>query len=153
VALTASGRRIRKRKLKAEINVVPYIDVMLVLLIIFMVTAPLLNLGVDVKLPQVAAASVEQPKQQVVVQVGGDGALSLIQRDETGATSKVALDEEALIARVAAFRANNPQLVVFVAGDGAVRYETVLRVLQRLRTDAKVDKATLLTQSPETPGR
>jgi biopolymer transport protein TolR len=153
VALTASGRRIRKRKLKAEINVVPYIDVMLVLLIIFMVTAPLLNLGVDVKLPQVAAASVEQPKQQVVVQVGGDGALSLIQRDETGATSKVALDEEALIARVAAFRANNPQLVVFVAGDGAVRYETVLRVLQRLRSEAKVDKATLLTQSPETPAR
>jgi biopolymer transport protein TolR len=153
VALTASGRRIRKRKLKAEINVVPYIDVMLVLLIIFMVTAPLLNLGVDVKLPQVAAASVEQPKQQVVVQVGGDGALSLIQRDETGATSKVALDEEALIARVAAFRANNPQLVVFVAGDGAVRYEAVLRVLQRLRSDAKVDKATLLTQSPETPAR
>ncbi len=153
MALTASGRRIRKRKLKAEINVVPYIDVMLVLLIIFMVTAPLLNLGVDVKLPQVAAASVEQPKQQVVVQVGGDGALSLIQRDETGATSKVALDEEALIARVAAFRANNPQLVVFVAGDGAVRYETVLRVLQRLRSEAKVDKATLLTQSPETPAR
>ena len=153
MALTASGRRIRKRKLKAEINVVPYIDVMLVLLIIFMVTAPLLNLGVDVKLPQVAAASVEQPKQQVVVQVGDDGALSLIQRDETGATSKVALDEEALIARVAAFRANNPQLVVFVAGDGAVRYEAVLRVLQRLRSDAKVDKATLLTQSPETPAR
>ena len=81
MATTASGRRIRKRKLKAEINVVPYIDVMLVLLIIFMVTAPLLNLGVDVKLPQVAAASVEQPKQQVVVQVGEDGALSLIQRE------------------------------------------------------------------------
>ena len=53
MALTAIGRRIRKRKLKAEINVVPYIDVMLVLLIIFMVTAPLLNLGVDVDLPQV----------------------------------------------------------------------------------------------------
>ena len=153
MALTASGRRIRKRRLKADINVVPYIDVMLVLLIIFMVTAPLLNLGVDVKLPQVAAATVEQPKQQVVVQVGGDGALSLIQRDETGATSKVALDEEALIARVGAFRANNPQLVVFVAGDGTVRYDAVLRVLQRLRSEAKVDKATLLTQSPETPAR
>ena len=52
MAMTATGRRIRKRKLKAEINVVPYIDVMLVLLIIFMVTAPLLNLGVDIELPQ-----------------------------------------------------------------------------------------------------
>ena len=153
MAMTASGRRIRKRKLKAEINVVPYIDVMLVLLIIFMITAPLLNLGVDVRLPQVAAATVEQPKQQVVVQVGEDGALSLIQRDGQGDTSKVALDEDELISRVSAFRGNNQDLVVFVAGDGAVRYDTVLRVLQRLRSEAKVDKATLLTQSPEPPAR
>ena len=149
----STGRRIRKRKLKAEINVVPYIDVMLVLLIIFMITAPLLNLGVDVRLPQVAAATVEQPKQQVVVQVGEDGALSLIQRDGQGDTSKVALDEDELISRVSAFRGNNQDLVVFVAGDGAVRYDTVLRVLQRLRSEAKVDKATLLTQSPEPPAR
>ena len=153
MAMTASGRRILKRKLKAEINVVPYIDVMLVLLIIFMITAPLLNLGVDVRLPQVAAATVEQPKQQVVVQVGEDGALSLIQRDGQGDTSKVALDEDELISRVSAFRGNNQDLVVFVAGDGAVRYDTVLRVLQRLRSEAKVDKATLLTQSPEPPAR
>ena len=153
MAMTASGRRIRKRKLKAEINVVPYIDVMLVLLIIFMITAPLLNLGVDVRLPQVAAATVEQPKQQVVVQVGEDGALSLIQRDGQGDTSKVALDEDELISRVSAFRGSNQDLVVFVAGDGAVRYDAVLRVLQRLRSEAKVDKATLLTQSPEPPAR
>ena len=153
MAMTASGRRIRKRRLKADINVVPYIDVMLVLLIIFMVTAPLLNLGVDVKLPQVAAASVEQPKHQVVVQVDSAGGLSLIQRDEQGDTSKLALDEDELIARVGAFRGNNQDLVVFVAGDGAVRYDAVLRVLQRLRSEAKVDKATLLTQSPEPPAR
>jgi biopolymer transport protein TolR len=149
MAMTATGRRIRKRRLKADINVVPYIDVMLVLLIIFMVTAPLLNLGVDVKLPQVAAASVEQPKHQVVVQVDAAGALSLIQRDEQGDTSKVALDEEALVARVASFRKQDQDLAVFVAGDSAVPYGEVLRILQRLRTDAKVDKATLLTQSPE----
>jgi len=149
MAMTATGRRIRKRRLKAEINVVPYIDVMLVLLIIFMVTAPLLNLGVDVKLPQVAAASVEQPKHQVVVQVDAAGGLSLIQRDEQGDTSKVALDEEALVQRVASFRNQDQDLAVFVAGDSAVPYGEVLRILQRLRTDAKVDKATLLTQSPE----
>ena len=153
MAMTATGRRIRKRRLKADINVVPYIDVMLVLLIIFMVTAPLLNLGVDVKLPQVAAASVEQPKHQVVVQVDAAGGLSLIQRDGQGETSKLALDEAELIARVAAFRAQDPTLAVFVAADGAVRYEDVLRILQRLRTEAKVDKATLLTRSPETPAQ
>ena len=149
MAMTATGRRIRKRRLKADINVVPYIDVMLVLLIIFMVTAPLLNLGVDVKLPQVAAASVEQPKHQVVVQVDAAGGLSLIQRDEQGDTSKVALDEDALVARVASFRNQDQALAVFVAGDSAVPYGEVLRILQRLRTDAKVEKATLLTQSPE----
>ena len=149
MAMTASGRRIRKRRLKADINVVPYIDVMLVLLIIFMVTAPLLNLGVDVKLPQVAAASVEQPKQQVVVQLADDGSLMLIQRDGQGESSKLAMDEDALVARVAAFRTQDANLTVFVAADGAVRYETVLRMLQRLRTEAKVDKATLLTRSPQ----
>ena len=148
MAHAANGRRIRKRRLKADINVVPYIDVMLVLLIIFMVTAPLLNLGVDVKLPQVAAASVEQPKQQVVVQLADDGSLMLIQRDGQGESSKLAMDEDALVARVAAFRTQDANLTVFVAADGAVRYETVLRMLQRLRTEAKVDKATLLTQSP-----
>ena len=132
----------------ADINVTPLVDVMLVLLIIFMVTAPLLNLGVDVKLPQVAAASVEQPKQQVVVQLADDGSLMLIQRDGQGESSKLAMDEDALVARVAAFRTQDANLTVFVAADGAVRYETVLRMLQRLRTEAKVDKATLLTQSP-----
>jgi len=149
MAMTSTGRRIRKRKLKADINVVPYIDVMLVLLIIFMVTAPLLNLGVDVSLPKVSAATIEQPKQQIVVQVGEQGALSLIQKDGHGAASKLALDEPELIARVAAIRDQNPTLVVFVAGDGAVRYDAVLEVLQKLRTQAKVEKATLLTQSAE----
>ena len=60
MALATAGRRHRKKKLKAEINVVPYIDVMLVLLIIFMVTAPMLNLGVDVELPQANAKPILQ---------------------------------------------------------------------------------------------
>ena len=65
--MATTSRRHRKRKLKADINVVPYIDVMLVLLIIFMVTAPLLNDGVDVKLPQSDAKPLEQSKKQPVV--------------------------------------------------------------------------------------
>ena len=122
--MPAVASRGRGRRTINEINMVPFIDVMLVLLIIFMVTAPLLNLGVDVKLPQVAAATVEQPKQQVVVQLAEDGSLSLIQRDGQGDTSKLALDEEELVARVAAFREQDPTLTVFVAADGAVRYDT-----------------------------
>ena len=70
-----AARRHRKRKLKAEINVVPYIDVMLVLLIIFMVTAPLLNLGVDIDLPQSNAKSIQEKKDPVVVSVDPRGQL------------------------------------------------------------------------------
>ena len=69
------GRHRKRRKLKAEINVVPYIDVMLVLLIIFMVTAPLLNLGVDIELPQSNARPLEQKKDPVVVSLDRDGNL------------------------------------------------------------------------------
>ena len=63
----------KRRKLKSEINVVPYIDVMLVLLIIFMVTAPLLNLGVDIRLPQSTAKAVQTEQQTVVISVDKDG--------------------------------------------------------------------------------
>ena len=67
----------RRRRLMGEINVVPYIDVMLVLLIIFMVTAPLLNLGVDIELPQSDARPLEQRQDPVVVSVDPEGQMSL----------------------------------------------------------------------------
>ena len=76
--MTAMSSRRKKRKLKAEINVVPYIDVMLVLLIIFMVTAPLLNLGVDIELPQSNARPLEQKKDPVVVSLDRDGNLWIV---------------------------------------------------------------------------
>jgi biopolymer transport protein ExbD len=72
-----SGRTRKRRKLKAEINVVPYIDVMLVLLIIFMVTAPLLNLGVDIHLPQSTAKAVQTDKEPIVISVDQGGKLYL----------------------------------------------------------------------------
>ena len=71
--MSVRARRGKRRKLKNEINVVPYIDVMLVLLIIFMVTAPLMNLGVDVQLPESNAKSITEQKDPVVVSVDRDG--------------------------------------------------------------------------------
>ena len=139
---TASCRRLRKRKLKAEINVVPYIDVMLVLLIIFMVTAPLLNVGVDVNLPQSDAKPLEQTKRQpVVVQVGRDGTLALTYE---GLKRPQAVDRAALVARVRAFVAADPQLPVYVAGDRDVSYQTVYEVLTLLQREAKVARAGLM---------
>jgi biopolymer transport protein TolR len=138
----ASSRRIRKRRLKAEINVVPYIDVMLVLLIIFMVTAPLLNVGVDVNLPQADAKSLEQKKKQpVVVQVGKDGALALTYE---GVDRPQAVDAEQLVAKVRAFVEADPELAVYVAGDRDVSYQSVYEVLSLLQRDAKVSRAGLM---------
>ena len=78
----AFALRRRRRKLKSEINVVPYIDVMLVLLIIFMVTAPLLNLGVDVNLPESDAKAMDQQKKPLTVTVDREGNLTLISPDQ-----------------------------------------------------------------------
>ena len=139
---TASSRRHRKRRLKAEINVVPYIDVMLVLLIIFMVTAPLLNVGVDVNLPQADAKSLEQKKKQpLVVQVHKDGVLALTYE---GVDRPQAMDAEALVAKVRAFVEADPELMVYVAGDRDVSYQEVYTVLALLQTQAKASRAGLM---------
>ena len=101
------GRTTRKRrKLKAEINVVPYIDVMLVLLIIFMVTAPLLNLGVDIQLPQSAAKSIQNEKEPVMVSVDQDGKYFLT----LGTSKREPIDATALVNKISAFIRENPQV-------------------------------------------
>ncbi|WP_449447430.1 protein TolR [Thermomonas brevis] len=142
MALATASRRSRKRKLKAEINVVPYIDVMLVLLIIFMVTAPLLNVGVDVNLPQADAKSLEQKKKQpVVVQIHKDGALALTYE---GVDRPQAVDAEQLVAKVRGFVEADPELAVYVAGDRDVSYQDVYTVLSLLQTQAKVSRAGLM---------
>src|SRR3990167_157959 len=110
---TAFSRRLRTRKLKSEINVVPYIDVMLVLLVIFMITAPLLNLGVDVNLPQSNARAVETKKDPVTVSVDAQGGYTLILPE--GNAKRV--DARQLDAEIRALVNANPQLAVFVAGD------------------------------------
>ncbi len=148
MAHAANGRRLRKRRLKADINVVPYIDVMLVLLIIFMVTAPLLNLGVDIELPQSNAKPIEQKKEPVVVSVDPDGNYFLTLQ---GAEQE-ALDAETLAAKVGAFVRNNPEVPVFVAGDGKASYETVYAAMVLLQS-AGVPKVGLMSQPAEAASR
>ena len=142
MALANASRRHRKRKLKAEINVVPYIDVMLVLLIIFMVTAPLLNVGVDVNLPQSDAKPLEQKNTKpVVVQVASDGALALTY---DGVERPQVVDRTQLVAKVKGFVQADPQLPVYVAGDRDASYQTVYEVLTLLQREAKVSRAGLM---------
>ena len=151
MALTSAGRRHRKRKLKAEINVVPYIDVMLVLLIIFMVTAPLLNVGVDVNLPQSDAKPLEQKnKKPVVVQVASDGALALTYE---GLDRPQAVTREAMVAKVKGFIVADPQLPVYVAGDRDANYQTVYEVLTLLQREANVSRAGLMGNPADSKGK
>ena len=140
----STGRRIRKRKLKAEINVVPYIDVMLVLLIIFMINAPLLNLGVDIELPKSNAKTIAQDKDPVIVSVDADGNYFLTLQ---GAEQE-ALLAEPLQAKVAAFVRQNPDVPVYVAGDRAANYEVVLQAMVLLQ-NAGVPRVGLMSAPSE----
>ena len=141
MATTSSSRRGRKRRLKADINVVPYIDVMLVLLIIFMVTAPLLNLGVDVSLPQSNAKSIQDRKDPIIVRVDRQGNYALIVQG--GQPQELPADM--LEAKVKALVANNHDLPVFVAGDREANYEVVLDAMALLQ-NAGVEKVGLMSQ-------
>lgn len=136
-----------KRKLKAEINVVPYIDVMLVLLIIFMVTAPLLNLGVDIQLPQSSARSVQNDKEPVVVSVDQDGHLYLT----LGKEQREPIDETTLVNKISAFVRENPQVPVLVAGDQRADYGKIYQAMVLLQS-ANVPKVGLMSQPVQAGG-
>ena len=140
----AFSRRLRTRKLKSEINVVPYIDVMLVLLIIFMITAPLLNLGVDINLPQSNARAVESKKEPVVVSVDAAGGYTLKLPD----ASKKSVDAAQLDAEMRAMVKANPQIAVFVAGDGKASYDTVYQAMVLLQ-QAGVEQVGLMSKPTE----
>jgi len=141
-----SGRTRKRRKLKAEINVVPYIDVMLVLLIIFMVTAPLLNLGVDIHLPQSTAKAVQTEKEPIVISVDQGGKLYLT----LGAAQKESIDADTLVKKVSAFVRQNPQVPVLIAGDLRASYGEVYEILPALQ-QAGVAKVGLMSQPVQGP--
>ncbi|WP_322995471.1 ExbD/TolR family protein [Castellaniella sp.] len=117
----------RARRMKNDINVVPYIDVMLVLLVIFMVTAPMITPG-QIELPSVGTAS-EVPVQPVEVQIDAQGALAMRVRE--GGASFQPVDKANLLAAVRA--AVTPDTPVVISADGKVPYETVMQVMDQLR--------------------
>jgi biopolymer transport protein TolR len=144
--MTAAFRRHKRRKLKSEINVVPYIDVMLVLLIIFMVTAPMLNLGVDIELPQSNARPVETRREPIVVFVDRDNNYAIKFENE----DKVPVDAGELFSRVQERLRSRPNTVVFVAGEGQAPYQNVLNAMILLQ-QAGVPRVGLLSRPEQTP--
>ena len=141
------GRTRKRRKLMAQINVVPYIDVMLVLLIIFMVTAPLLNLGVDIQLPQSAAKAIQNDKEPVVVSVNEQGQLFLT----LGAAKRDPIDADTLVKKISAFVRENPQVPVMVAGDQRADYGKIYQAMVLLQS-AGVPKVGLMSQPVQATG-
>lgn len=138
------SRRHKRRKPMAEINVVPYIDVMLVLLIVFMVTAPMLMQGVKVELPQAGALPVgEQSDEPLIVSVKADGSyfLNLGEDQEVSQSLDVVQDKVSKIIR------RTPNTTVLVWGDKAVAYGEVVELMSALQA-AGAPSVGLVTENP-----
>ena len=137
-------RRHRRRPVMAEINVTPMVDVMLVLLIIFMVTAPLLTVGVPIDLPQTQARSVEQDREPLTLSVNVKGEVYL-------QNSEVPLDE--LVAKLKAVTEARGGMDerIYVRGDRQVDYGTVMKVMGRL-SSAGFRRVALVTEIEQGSG-
>ncbi len=131
----------RQRRLMNEINVVPYIDVMLVLLVIFMVTAPMVQPG-SIDLPSVGKSSLP-PMAPLEVIIKADASLAL--RDRAKGGPEQAVSHAELAVRLKEAQAANPQQAVLIAGDRNVKYEVVLGVMDELQRQ-QVAKIGLLVQ-------
>ena len=148
MGMSVPGKRGRRRRAMSEINVVPYIDVMLVLLIIFMVTAPLMNLGVDIELPKSNAKSLEQKTEPVLVSIASDGTTYLT----LGAEEREEIDAETLVTKVSAFVRQNPEAPVLIGGDTSVDYGRVYETMVLLQ-QAGAPRVGLMSQPNPPPER
>jgi biopolymer transport protein TolR len=146
VVFNPGGRRARyglRRRYQpiTDINVTPLVDVMLVLLIVFMVTAPLLTVGVPIVLPKVQNEPINTPDEPLVVSVQKDGSVFLMQTP---------IEIEQLAPRLMAITANKPDTQVFLRGDQAINYGRVMEVMGTLSA-AGFSKVALITELPTEP--
>ncbi len=138
-AASAGRQRRRRRAVMSDINVTPFVDVMLVLLIVFMVSAPLLTVGVPLELPQSRAKSLDQDRRPLTVSVNGTGEVFL-------QDSQIAVED--LVPKLKAIieaRGGGPDERIFVRGDRRVDYGTMMRVMGRL-SEAGYHRVALVTE-------
>jgi len=138
MAVKKAGRGRRHRPM-GEINVTPFVDVMLVLLIVFMVTAPLLTVGVEVDLPKTKAGQINADAAPLVVSIQAVGSLHLHDTE---------VPANALVPRLEAISDANPLVRIFVRGDKAVAYGEVLGVMGRIQA-AGFERVALVAQLPD----
>ncbi|HVH78663.1 MAG TPA: protein TolR [Stellaceae bacterium] len=123
----------------SDINVTPLVDVMLVLLVVFMVTAPLLTVGVPVDLPQTQAPPISEPKEPTVITVNKEGQIYI--QDTT-------IPMDGLVPKLQAITNSNPDAVLYVRGDKDINYGKVLEVMS-LISNAGFHKVSLVAEAPK----
>lgn len=135
------NQRRNRRRFMNEINVVPYIDVMLVLLIIFMITAPLIP-STQIELPEIGQSSAP-PVEPLEITIAANGELTL--RDRAGTNKEQPVNREQLVELIQAKQAQNTNQSVVIAADKNVRYEEVIRIMDMLQ-QRHIRKIGLLTK-------
>ncbi|KAF1013694.1 MAG: protein TolR [Burkholderia sp.] len=143
--LRLSMRGGRSRRLMADINVVPYIDVMLVLLVIFMVTSPLVSPSM-INLPTVGNAAPQDQTPPVVVNIQTDGRMNVGYKSDAGAPQENTMSKAALDDFIASRQANHPNQPVVIAADKTVQYDKVMTVMSDLKARG-VKRVGLLVKS------
>ena len=148
MALSSDSMRLRRRmrgRPMTEINVAPFVDVMLVLVVIFMIAAPLLTVGVPVDLPKAAVDPLNDEKEPLIITVDAEGRVYLQDTE---------IEESVLIPRLVAVSEANPDLRVFGRGDRAINYGRVMEVMG-LVSEAGFAKVALIAEVPipEAPGQ
>ena len=133
------GQR-RKFRPMAEINVTPMVDVMLVLLIIFMVTAPLLTVGIPVNLPQTKAEPLSNPDEPIVVTITDKGEIYL---------QETTIADDALVPRLQAITENKPDTKIFVRGDKKIDYGRVMQVMGLIKSAGFTQVALVVDLPPD----
>src|SRR5579883_442340 len=132
-----NGNGRARHRVMSEINVTPMVDVMLVLLIIFMVAAPLLTVGVPVDLPQTKAPAITEQKEPLVITVNASGKLFL---------QNSGLQDDELVPRLQAITKNNPEADIYVRGDRTINYGRVMEVMGMVGA-AGFTKVSLITEA------
>lgn len=132
------GRRSNRRAAMSDINVTPMVDVMLVLLVIFMVAAPLMTVGVEVDLPETSAAPMTGQDEPLVVSVSAEGTIYIMDSE---------IAQDTLSEKLAAITENKADTRIFVRGDKAIDYGRVMQVMGLIK-DAGFTKVALIAELP-----
>jgi biopolymer transport protein TolR len=125
----------KQNKIMSEINVTPFVDVMLVLLIIFMITAPLMKTGIEIELPEVNTPNIPESDEPLIVSINKDNEIFLSEKKITNKNLK---------SKLLAIKNANPKVKVFIKADKIVSYQTLMEVMKQI-IDSNINNVSLIT--------